>query len=202
MELVLNLTWDTICFTRLFMRSLGSQPWLLVPNSIISHFLPSFLLCTSGIFSSSNDVFQLQSPPLSLGPSHRLVLHSPTLSCHPPALTSPAASFFSTDLIHTGLGKIMLKPQFSLRSTPNRDCVAIREEPRIMTQSELRNQSPPWRQGPEICLKSMKAAQKEQRRIHVGDDREVCVLVLPAPLAADVPFKLSLGPSIQTKMDS
>ena len=110
LELELKLSRNTICFTWLFIRSLGNQPWLPVTNSPISHFLPSFLLCTSGIFSSSHDAFQLQPPPLSLGPSHRLVFHSPTLICHPPALTPPAASFFSTFLILTGLGKMMLKP--------------------------------------------------------------------------------------------
>ena len=78
--------------------------------------------------------------------------------------------------------------------------MAIREEPRIVTQPGLRNQSPSWRQGPEISLKSMKATLKEQRRIHVGDDREVCVLVLPASMSAgDVPFILSLGPPTQTR---
>ena len=81
--------------------------------------------------------------------------------------------------------------------------MAIREEPKIVTQSGLRNQSRPWRQGPEICLKSMKATQKEQRRIQVGDDTEVCVLVLPASVSAgDVPFTLSLGPPTQTRREA
>ena len=49
----------------------------------------------------------------------------------------------------------------------------------------------------------MRATQKEQRRIHVGDDREVCFLVLQASMAAgDVPFTLSLGPPTQTRRDS
>ena len=81
--------------------------------------------------------------------------------------------------------------------------MAIREELRIVIQSGLRNKSPPWRQDPEICLKLMKATQKEQRRIHVGDDREFCVLVLPASVSAgDIPFTLSLGPPTQTRRDA
>ena len=37
----------------------------------------------------------------------------------------------------------------------------------------------------------------------MGDDREVCVLVLPASVSAgDVPFTLSLGPSAGTRVDS
>ena len=37
----------------------------------------------------------------------------------------------------------------------------------------------------------------------MGEDREVCVLVLPASVSAgDVPFILSLGPSTQTRRNS
>ena len=84
LELELNLSRDTICFTRLFMRSLGSQPWLPVLNSPVSHFL---LLFTSGIFSSAHDAFRLQPPPLSLGPSNLSSTHPhlaviPLLSPH------------------------------------------------------------------------------------------------------------------------
>ena len=45
----------------------------------------------------------MQPPSLSLSPSCSLVFHSPTLSCHPPALPPQTAAFFSTDLILTGL---------------------------------------------------------------------------------------------------
>ena len=59
-----------------------------------------------------------QPPSLSLSPCCRLVLHSPTLSCQPPALPPQTASFFSPDLILTGLVELLLEPEHSLKSTP------------------------------------------------------------------------------------
>ena len=99
----LNLTRDTICDTWLFIQSMGRQPCLPGPNSPISHSFPSFLVCIFEISSFSHGALCLQPPSLSLSPSCSLVLHSPTLSCHPPALPPQTAAFFSTDLILTGL---------------------------------------------------------------------------------------------------
>ena len=57
--------------------------------------------------------------------------------------------------------------------------------------------------GPRDLLKVDESNPKEQRRIQVGDDTEVCVLVLPASVSAgDVPFTLSLGPPTQTRREA
>ncbi|KAG5204281.1 hypothetical protein JEQ12_002257 [Ovis aries] len=43
--------------------------------------------------------------------------YTSTLSCHPPALP-PQTTFFSTDLILTGLGELLREPEHSPKSTP------------------------------------------------------------------------------------
>ena len=53
------------------------------------------------------------------------------------------APFLSTDLILIGLGELLLKPVHSPKSTPAGpwgELVVTRVEPRIMTQSGVRNQ--------------------------------------------------------------
>ena len=79
-----------------------------------------FLVCISEIFSSSHGALCFQPAPLSLGLFCRLVLLSPMLSCHSPPLPQQTVSFFSTNMILTGLGELLLELEHSPKSTPAR----------------------------------------------------------------------------------
>ena len=128
----LNLTQDTICDIGLFIQSLGRQPCLPGPNSPVFHSLPYLLVCISEIFSSSHGALWVQPPSLSLSPSYSLVFHSPTLSCHPPALPPQTAAFFSTDLILTGLVSCCWNHSIAsspLQQGPWGELVSTRKEP-------------------------------------------------------------------------
>ena len=197
----LNLTRDTICDTWLFIQSMGRQPCLPGPNSPISHSFPSFLVCISEISSSSYGTLWLQPPSLSLSPSYSLVLHSSTLSCHPPVLHPHTDFFFRTDLILTGLGKLLLEPEHSLKSTPTgamgQPCVQQRKA-WIMTQSWVRNQGLRWRQGLETGSKSKANGREQRRSVWEMAERLVtwacqhpCLLVMFLPHSAWGP---QLGP--------
>lgn len=93
---------------------------------IPSHF---FLVSISEIFSSS---LWLQPPSLSLSPSCSLVLHSPTLSCQPPALPPQTALFLAH--IWSLLGCVSCCWNHSIASSPLQygpwgELVSTREEP-------------------------------------------------------------------------
>ena len=99
----------------------------------LQYFIPFHLfLLVFKISSSSDGALWLQPPSLSLSPSGSLVLLSPTLSCQPPALPPQTDSFFSTDLILTGLVSCCWNHSIAsspLQQGPSGELVSTREEP-------------------------------------------------------------------------
>ena len=189
----------------LFIQSLGYQRCLPGPNPPIFHSFPYFLVCISEISSSSHGALWLQPPSLSLSPSCSLVLHSPTLSCHPPALPPQTAAFFSTDLILTGL--VSCCWNHSIASSP------LQQGPwgELCPPEKSLNNNPvsseeSWYQMEARSRDWLKVKSKLMgaEKIHVGDGREACDLDLSTSnlSACDVPSTLSLRPSAGIRTES